>query len=88
LHQNEKVEIEYLIDVWLACAPEINPTQKTILDKLPYEGYDPRTDIITKRWIFGKTLFKWIKYISKRRGFPFEDFQVEAMLNGEVNYGI
>jgi hypothetical protein len=87
-HQGEKAEVEYLIDVWLACAPEVNIAQKAILDKLPYEGYDPRTDNISRRWVFGKTLFKWIKYISNKRGFPFEDFQIEAMLNGEANYGI
>lgn len=88
LHRNEKGEIEYLIDVWLACAPEINIAQKAIVDRLPYDGYDPRTDNITRRWVFGVTLFKWIKYISKRRGFPFEDVQILDMLNGEVNYGI
>lgn len=88
LHLGEKTEVEYLIDVWLACVPEINIKQKAILDKLPYDGYDPRTDNITRRWVFGITLFKWIKHISNKRGFPFEDLQIIDMLNGNVNYGV
>jgi hypothetical protein len=74
LHQDEKGEVEYLIDVWLACVPEINVAQRSILEKLPYDGYDPRTDHVTRRWVFATTLFKWI--------------QVRDMLNGQVNYGI
>ena len=88
LHQGDKAEVEYLIDVWLACAPEINLAQKSILEKLPYEGYDPRTDYVTRRYVFGTTLFKWIKYISAKRGFPFADNQVRDMLEGKANYGI
>lgn len=86
-HLGEKTEVEYLIDVWLACVPEINIKQKAILEKLPYEGYDPRTDNITRRWVFGITLFKWVKHISNKRGFPLEDFQIEAILKGEASYG-
>ncbi len=89
LHQNEKSEIEYLIDLWLACAPEIDYAKhKVVADKIPYDGYDPRTDKISRRWVFTSTLFKWIKHISKRRGFPFEDNQIISMLNGKANYGL
>jgi hypothetical protein len=88
LHQDEKGEVAYLIDVWLACVPEINVAQRSILEKLPYDGYDPRTDHVTRRWVFATTLFKWIKYISAKRGFPFDDTQVRDMLEGKVNYGM
>lgn len=83
----DKGDVDYLIDLWLVSVPDIDPAQRIILEKLPYEGYDPRTDTITKRWVHGNPLFDWIKGISNRRGFPFQDKQVADMLNGKANYG-
>ena len=84
LHWYQQPYLDLLIDIWLESAPEINRSQKILLEM---KEYDPRKDTITRRWVLTQPLAKWVEEVSFKRGFPFSYRQALDIIKGNANYG-
>ena len=86
LHMWIDADVDLLVDIWNASAPEMtmNHNQKLLVG---LKHYDPRKDNITKRYVLPNSLATWIKDASERRGFPFSYEQAINLVKGRKDYG-
>lgn len=86
LHLWLQSDTDILVDIWNASAPEMKLDQNQKL-LVGLKHYDPRKDIITKRYILPNSLANWIKDASERRGYPFTYEQAMNLVKGRKDYG-
>ncbi len=84
LHVWIDAEVDLLVDIWNASAPEFNTKQKVFVG---LKHYDPRKDTITKRYVLPNSLASWIKDASEKRGHPYSYEQAMNLVKGRKDYG-
>ena len=86
LHLWIQSDIDLLVDIWNASAPDMNMSQNGRL-LVGLKHYDPRKDNITKRYVLPNSLANWIKDASEKRGYPFTYEQAMNLVKGRKDYG-
>jgi hypothetical protein len=83
LHQGDKADIARLHDIWKAGAPT---PDSIIRNPKNYDERKRQAGNRERRIVFPTALVQWVQDVSTRRGFPYNEKQALALLEGKPVY--